>query len=106
MQIEKRGKYPGVKAHLNPEEVGIITAAHEKLKGKAIEIPIVLKPILKLVAKLGCLIEELEQEEPALLAERTPEQIRETLIEERDKAIAKLQKMDAGLAWNDGKSKA
>lgn len=108
MNIEKRGKYPGVKVHLNPEEVGIITALNT-LAGKIITFtPDVkeIKRVLKLLAKLAKMIKDLEEEEPALLAERTPEEIRATLEEERDKAIEKLAKMNAGLLWNDGKSKA
>jgi hypothetical protein len=51
------------------------------------------------VAKLAKKIEQLQQEIPALLEERTEQQIRKELEEERDKAIQKLAAIDGGKDW-------
>jgi hypothetical protein len=91
VKIEKRGKYPGVKVHLDRDEVRVFL-------GQMGGYP-------DLVAKLRREIEKELKEHPDLLEERTPEQIKEELQLELRKAQEKLAKMEQGKQWN-GESSA
>lgn len=116
MNIERRGKYPGVKIHLDEKEtrkvLGILfapTAVEAFVSGKS--VPEYLcqadrtAAAFKFVAKMAKLIEAEMAKDPTVLDERSEAEIRAELITERDKAIEKLAKMESGAAWNAGKEK-
>lgn len=83
MKLERRGKYPGVKVHLEPEECSAMvdgeTTPHLKLR--------------KLIRKAMI-------EDPSLFSERSEDEIQEELKEERDKALLKLSNIKKGKKWN------
>ena len=81
MKIESRGKYPGVKIHLDPDECkGIINFADDN----------------KLRKNLMALIKD----SPNVFSERTPEEIAAVLKDEQDEATRKLELIHAGKKWN------
>lgn len=90
MKIEPRGKYPGVKVHLDEKECEAVLTDAKKTDKKA---------FLEFGLKLASKIFKLQQEKPNLLDARTDEEIRAELEEERDKAIKKLAAMDEGKDW-------
>lgn len=93
MKIEPRGKYPGVKVHLDEKE------CEELIKDQALNSVEGERRLAKFGAKLVRKILTLQEESPTLLQPRTEDQIRAELIEERDKSIAKLAAMDQGQDW-------
>lgn len=90
MKLEPRGKYPGVKIHLDEKETRDVLDIDDKAStGKAWDF----------IVKLARKIHKLQNDLPTLLEERTEEEIRAELEEERDKSIAKLAAMDKGKDW-------
>lgn len=87
MKIEPRGKYGGVKVHLDSEEC-------ERL----IDVPTV-SFTLPFVQSLGSKIKHLMQEEPDLLMDRTQEQIAAILAKESEKAQLQLNQIKSGSQW-------
>lgn len=96
-EVERRGKYPGVKVHFDPEEIKKLTALADYLNVELIEATEVKgrKMLIKLAGKIKLVMEE----DPSTLDERTPEEIIQVLEKERDSAIAKLAKIGAGQDW-------
>lgn len=103
MKIEKRGKYPGVKAHLEKDECELLMSfaadyalAHPdktgSIKGKESNGII-------LAFKLGKKIKLLLDEEPGLLQERTEEEILATLSKEAIESDLKLKAIGQGADW-------
>ena len=88
MKLERRGKYPGVKVHLEPEECSAVTD----------DVGICCPPIIK---KLRKLIKRAMKDDPSLFDDRTDDEIREELEVERDKSIEKLEKLNGGGKWNE-----
>lgn len=101
MNIERRGKYPGVKVHLDEKETREVLDVLFKVMVTA-----PTQRAFKIVAKMAKLIDLELTKDPSLLDPRTPEEIRAELITERDKAIEKLSRLDAGIVWNAGKDKS
>ena len=90
MKIEARGKYPGIKVHLDETEVqAVLNTVQQTAKNSA----------LSFVNKLGQKILTLLADEPSLLKPRTPEQIKQSIEEELEKLSAKKAKIEAGLDW-------
>ena len=94
MKIEARGKYPGVKVHLDGDEAKeFLNYRLAEKKGIAEGSLLNFPPTF--AQKLGKKIEKLIEEVPHLLEERTEEQILASMekdlekIEEQKKAIAK-----------------
>lgn len=98
MKIEKRGKYPGVKVHLEPDEVGaFIKLAEDFLKiGRKLHKETV--DYFTISVRIGKKILKVQSTEPDLLTERTPEQVKAALL--RDKAKIEAQ-LNAGEGWKD-----
>lgn len=100
MEIERRGKFPGVKIHLDPAEVkaiGPLASFLEKIDPiKSVDA----RPGQKVVIKLASKIAQQLKEDSSTLQQRTPEEIRTELETERDKAIEKLARLDAGKKWS------
>lgn len=93
-KCESRGKYPGVKAHLDPEECEWLLAC--------VDSPFDPEDAMQVFCRdLGKKIRKLMKSEPGLLQPRTHAQIEAELIEEGKKSAKKLAKAGAGLAWND-----
>jgi hypothetical protein len=105
MKIEKRGKYAGVKVHLEPDEVEAfiaLAADHKKGGGSPAMYPLNSKSstnYFTLSVQLGKMVNKLMVEEPDLLKDRTPEQIKMELIEELRAAEEKLKVIDQGGDW-------
>lgn len=100
MKIEKRGKYPGVKVHLEPDEAEVyvkfasdIAKSGQQVKGAI--------SYVSLSAKLGSKISKLIAEDPTLLKERTPEEIKHELEVEYESAALKLKALNKGEDWKE-----
>jgi hypothetical protein len=96
MKLETRGKYPGVKVHLEPDECEIFTACAKSADAGEF-VPITAHR--KLTVEIGRKIIKLQEKEPTLLSERTPEQIAAILAKEVEAATLKLQRMKDGKDW-------
>jgi hypothetical protein len=104
MKVETRGKYPGVKIHLDAEECEKLMQASKDFGGHTIKlhqqlgIQELVIPV-SLACKMGKKIEELQQENPNLLKERTPEEIAAILAKEAEKAGMQLNQLKNGKDW-------
>ena len=97
MKIEKRGKYPGVKIHLEPDEVAVLTKLATDFKAIGKPLSDVLD-YFTLSVKMGKKILKQVTADPSMLIERTPAQVTEALL--RDKAKIEAQ-LAAGEGWKD-----
>jgi hypothetical protein len=100
VKIESRGKYPGVKVHLEPEEVEVLlnfmkTAGSIDSTKRLVSLNI----IGPLAAKMGMKIQDLLAEDPTVLQPRTPEQIVAILAKESEKQRLQLEAMKSGKDW-------
>ena len=95
MKIEARGKYPGVKVHLDEGEVQSILNMKENYWKANLSVSF----ISKLAQKISVLLAE----EPGLLTTRTPEQIKASVEEELKKLQEKLDAIIAGEDWKADK---
>ena len=93
MKIETRGKYPGCKLHLEPEECQILMDNLEANGG------ISMNQGDELARKMGNKIKQLLAQEPGLLQERTPEAIAAILAKESEKAALQLEALKTGQDW-------
>lgn len=99
MKIEKRGKYPGVKVHLDPDECEAFSSLAsyaektEILKGT--------KPLsyLNVAIKIGHKLLKIAKEDPSFIEERTPEQVKESLMKDKKKIEEQLNAMGTGKDW-------
>lgn len=102
MKIEKRGKYAGVKVHLEPEECEAFLKLHADLvkSGKPPMSSIPYTPnYFTIAAKLGSKITKLIEHEPDLLKDRTPEEVKKELENEFESAKLKLDAIHKGKDW-------
>lgn len=90
MKLEPRGKYPGIKIHLDEVEVKALTNP-----------PPSEMEAFAFTTRLGKKIRALMAEFPDLLAPRTEEQIKAELQLELEKSQLKLAKMAEGAKWNE-----
>jgi hypothetical protein len=98
--LETRGKYPGVKVHLEPAEIQVILTYFDIQAQGVYQGPgHPADAIEALIAKMNKKIRELQVKEPTLLDERTPEQIAAILAKEVEAATLKLQRMKDGKDW-------
>ena len=103
MKIEKRGKYAGVKVHLEPDEVEVFL----RLDADVAKSPTLKQAIEKeityfsLSAKLGKKIKHLLIEEPDLLQPRTEEEIKAELENEFESAKLKLEAISQKKDWKE-----
>lgn len=95
MKIEARGKYAGVKVHLDGDEAEVFLD-FIKAKGEGEKIQ---KRIEKFAFKLGGKIEALLEEKPYLLKDRTEEQIEAALTSDAEKIEAQLKVLKKGGDW-------
>ena len=109
MKIEKRGKYAGVKVHLEPDECEAfikLAQDQEKVEGEGANSPHPSYPpkgfnYMTLSTKLGKKISKLLKEEPSLLKERTPEEIQHELEVELESAQKKIHALKTGGNWKE-----
>lgn len=98
MKIEARGKYPGVKVHLDGEEAQMFL----DFIGNQTAIKVTEKAnptVAQFATKLGKKVQKLIGEFPNLLSERTPEQIKESLNGDLEKIHDQLAAMSSGKDW-------
>ena len=85
MKLERRGKYPGVKVHLEKDECVLL------MEPKGNWLPLVTK-LIKNLTKLA-------KEEPTLLEDRSEEEILATLSKEAIESDLKLKAIGKGADW-------
>ncbi len=100
MTADKRGKYAGVKLHLDGPESQAILDWAKKFKAGASGTGKFAKAHL---AKVADVINELLAEEPDLLSDRTPEQIKAALIKDQTKIEKQLSTIKVGGDWKQVK---
>jgi hypothetical protein len=103
IKVETRGKYAGVKIHLDVEECEALVKLADDGKvsnfavlagtSKTIQVP------FNLAYKMGKEIKDLLAENPDLLKPRTPEQIAAILAKEVEKASMQLNAVKSGKKW-------
>jgi hypothetical protein len=104
IKVETRGKYAGVKIHLDVEECEALMALHNDgnvafdahaagAKFKDLHVP------LSLAQQMGKKISGLLDENPDLLKPRTPEQVAAILAKEVEKASMQLNAVKSGKKW-------
>ena len=96
MKLEARGKYPGVKVHLDREECEAILQATPPSKG----IP--PGPQQRLTAfyfTLRGYLWDAIKKDPLLLEDRTEDQIKAELLAEKEKSEKKLALIAKGKDW-------
>jgi hypothetical protein len=93
MKIEKRGKSPGVKVHLDPEECeAFIELVKDTEMSQAHGQHLVIKDTYFTVAlKIGKKLKKIAEDEPDFLSERTPEQIKASMLKDLEKINAQLK---------------
>lgn len=88
MKVEPRGKFGGVKIHLDPEECETLMKSEDFWHPK--------DEVEKIIKGMRVLIVKLQKKEPGLLNERTPEQVKAILAKEVEKAKLQLAQVEAG----------
>ena len=99
MKIEPRGKYAGVKVHLDGEEGQLFLDFVEKAKGQEKFKLDKDDKVIKFASKLGGKIQKLIGEVPNLLEDRTEEQIKEALTGDAEKIEKQLAALEKGKDW-------
>ena len=99
MKIEKRGKYPGVKVHLEPDEVLPFKQLAEDAAKAGKSYAGTPMNYFVIALKMGRKILAVEKECPDLLDKRTPEQIRESLLKDQAKIAKQLAAGIESGAW-------
>lgn len=99
MKIEPRGKYPGIKIHLDEKEVEEFIGLNPD--GKATVVSSGVGEALR--KRLRTKVKDLLHEVPWLLKERTSEQIIAELTIEKEKSEKKLAAIAAGKDWKEVK---
>ena len=98
MKIEPRGKYAGVKVHLDGDEAEEVLAYfHANKKGIAEGDLLSFPP--KFASRLGAKINKLIAEMPNLLEDRTEEQIIEAMEGDLEKIQAQKKAIAQGKDW-------
>lgn len=92
MKVEPRGKYAGVKIHLDREESEALLAACDEFDTPKMTI---------ILHTFGRKIHQKMEEFPDLLEDKTEEQIAEALKLEQEKATLKLARIAEGKVWNE-----
>ena len=95
MKIEPRGKYAGVKVHLDGDEAMIFSRLWKNGKPDQAEPAKILSFAIKLGGKINTLLKDM----PNLLEDRTKEQIQEALLGDQAKIKKQLDAMKTGSDW-------
>lgn len=86
IKFERRGKYPGVKIHLDREECEKVLSGDKQVR----------KAVFKDITEQ---LHEHIKKDPTLLEERTEEEIKATLMKEFVESEKKLAHIKDGLDW-------
>lgn len=95
MKIEPRGKYAGVKVHLDGEESQMFLDVYKDHSKGGVDYT----DGYDFAVKLGKKISKLVGEMPNLLEDRTEEQIKEALTGDAEKIEKQLKAMAKGADW-------
>jgi hypothetical protein len=102
MKIEKRGKYSGVKVHLDADECKELLGT-QRLNGHAGRADaadgLMIKISTRFVGKLGRKIQEMLAAYPALLKDRTDDEVREQLDADINKMLEQRKALEQGKNW-------
>lgn len=99
IKVEARGKYPGVKVHLDREHCEILLALAADYKKAGNDKKQAAPSYFSLAVGIGKKIASLKEEMPNLLEERTEEQIHATLSKELIESQEKLAAIGKGADW-------
>lgn len=99
MKIEPRGKYAGVKVHLDGDEAAMFLEWVKNGSKAPIYIPAQSEPVITFASKLGGKIQKLISEVPNLLEDRTEEQIKASMEKDLAKIHAQQEAMAKGKDW-------
>ena len=92
MKLEPRGKYAGIKVHLDgPEVENVLSTGDNTVEAQ--------EKALIFVKDLRKAIKGEMKKFPDLLTDKTPEQVAEMLVHEAEKAQAKLAALQEGKDW-------
>lgn len=109
MKLEPRGKFGGVKIHLDANETQqLLNATAAPFEGALHKVPVTnLQISAQLADRMGRKVRELMKEHTDLLQDKSPEQVAKELQLEIDKSQKKLQLLAGGNKWSakDGLSK-
>ncbi len=94
IKVESRGKYAGVKLHLEPDECEVLL----KALNQDHHSPLV-ESVVPLSLKMGKKIKTLLAEDPDLLTDRSPERVAAILVKEVEKASAQLDALRNSSDW-------
>ena len=97
-KAERRGKYPGVKVHLDDKECKLLLGQYAYRKKNGLTQG-VIDAALQFAKEVTKSIRELQTEHPDLLEERTPEQVKESLLKDQKKIVEQLSTMHSGKDW-------
>ena len=98
MKIEARGKYAGVKVHLDGDEAQQFLDL-VRLKGEGKQANKAEERAITFAHKLGKKIDKLIEEVPNLLEDRTEEQIQASMEKDLDKILEQKKAIAAGKDW-------
>lgn len=101
MKIESRGKYPGVKVHLEPAECETFLSLYKDSKTASLISSGQTKTYFGLSVTLGKEINSLLKEHPGVLKPRTNEEIEEALKKEAEAAALKLRRLETNQLMED-----
>ena len=100
IKVETRGKYAGVKIHLDAEESEELIKYYETFLPNITKgVLQTLEPHVRIARKMGKQIKALLVEDPNLLKERTPEQIAAILAKDHEKTAMQLNQLKSGQKW-------
>ena len=96
MKIERRGKYPGVKLHLDGDECKALAHTTDSGFLNRPEFSHISGEMMREIRKA---VAKAIKEDPTLLDERTEEEIKATLMKEYVESEKKLKHIKDGLDW-------
>ena len=96
---DRRGKYPGIKAHLDEADCQELLEWYKHLKEGTKSSKELMPEGIQFAKRLAKTVKEVLAENPDLLEERTPEQVREALEKDQKKIQEQLATMKSGDDW-------
>lgn len=102
MKAEARGKYPGVKLHLDGEECKALLSWYNMYRTGGEIVPVAVP--LEFTRKASKHIKELRANHPDMLKDRTDAKIRAALLRDLEKIETQLSALEKGKDWTQVKS--
>lgn len=103
MKLEPRGKFGGVKVHLDSKECQSFMDYAKEIHGKGGLINQNLSNPFQMTVVIGTKIAKLLAKHPDLLEDKSEDHIKEILMSEAEKAQAKLDLLNKGSKWDPKK---